>query len=184
MSIKFGPIDRVFVCEQGALTPNPPGVVVLPPNGSVDLCSITVQGNCPAILLSAVVNWCVTFTPLVTPVIATVPGFASVTFQLLLNGAPIYSVVDTAEQLGLPLGLLFTTASTTCETTSLLHFDLSNILGISTTSIDTYTLRATNIILSPPLVLPVVGPPAGTVTATAGPVTLVAEAIRVHRDGE
>lgn len=37
MAIKFGPIDRVFVCEQGALTPNPTGSVMLLP-GQVVLC--------------------------------------------------------------------------------------------------------------------------------------------------
>ncbi|AEG58834.1 hypothetical protein [Desulforamulus ruminis] len=178
MPIRFGPIERVFVSEQAALTP---GSILLPNGGSVDLASITVQGDCPAVLLQAVINFSVTFTPLITPVIATVPGFAQITFEFLLNGTPIYRVTETAEQAGLPLGLLFTTASTTFETVNMLHFDLSNLTGLSSTSIDTYTLRASNIILTPPLVTPA-GVAAGTVSAAAGPVTFIAEAVRIRRD--
>lgn len=193
---RFGKIDRVVFDESSAVLPPPPTtfpftspfLVTLPNGRAANLAVVSIEARPRhGVLLNAVVNWSATFTPPTTASVLNVPGFADVTFELLLNGTVIYRVSQTAIQKAVPLvqpTFLFTNASTTYQIASLLHFDITPVdqhvvCGCSGLNINTYTLRATNIFLSPPQVS------AGTATTTAlvGAVTLVAEKVAACSKG-
>ena len=179
MSI-HGRLKNIFIAQSGQLLPLPPVTppltspfpVNLPNGGTVNLALLNVRsaGNRSGAFLSATVNWSATFIPPDTPAVLNVPGFADVTFEILLNNiAVIYRVAQTAVQKGFPLiqpSFLFTIAVPTYEIASLGHFDRS--LPVEEHRV--YTLRATNISLTAPQVA------AGTAVTTAqvGAVTFTA----------
>lgn len=171
-------IERIFVCETNAVE-NPPFSTSLTPGGTVELCKVTVpvgrERN--AFLIHAMVDWSVTFTGLAVPVAIDAPGSAQVTFELLRDGGPIQRVTETAIQTGFNIFAAFVGPTTTFVTSKLLHVD-TPILGGNTNFLSTFTLRATNIILTAPIFGIV---PSATVTAAAGPVALVIEEIDTCR---
>jgi hypothetical protein len=130
-----------------------------------------------AFLIHALVDWSVTFTGLAIPVFIDVPGFAQVTFELLRDGGPIFSVTETANQAAPAILQLFVGPTTTFVKTTLLHLDTTSIGGAST-PLSTFTLRATNVILTAPIFDAIA---AATVTAAAGATTLVVEEIEACR---
>lgn len=171
----------VTVCESNAAIA-PPFPIALPAGGTVDLCTVFVPEDCDpnAFLLSAVVNWSVTFTGLVTPLVITSPGAAQVIFELLRDGIVIYRVIETANQIGANSAIVFVGPTSTFTTTSLLHFDTASLWhGCCNPFPTTYTLRATGITLIPPLSGAII---AGTVTAAAGAVTLVAAEVDICKE--
>lgn len=182
MSIKFTEIERVFVSE----TPDPvtasPFSTILNNGSNLDLASITIDANCDknGILLFGVVNWSITVTPLIDSVAIAIPAYGQISFDILLNGIVIYRVTQTAAQFGFPITGVFGIPSTTYNIATLLHFDTSALTAFTTSLVNTYTLRASNIILTPPL-LSIGGLTAGGITAAAGPVTFLAEKVEAHR---
>jgi hypothetical protein len=180
--VKFTEIERVFVDEHNPIA-TPPFPTNLPNGGFADLASVTINigRDKDAFLLHAVVNWSATFTPLSTPVNIAIIGNAQVTFQFLRNNTVIYQVIQSIPQPLVNLIPPFATAATGFDIASLLHFDTSSLCDCLGTSggFTTFTLRATNIILTPPLTPS--GALAGTVTAAAGPVTLVVEEVEACR---
>jgi len=180
----FSRVRRIIVAEQNAVLSLPP---ITPPlsspfpiqltNGGTlaPLAFITVDlRHCnSAVLLSAVVNWSVTFTPPETPSVLNVPGFADITFEIGLNGFGIYTVTQTAVQKGTPLedSCLFSETVPTFEIASLLHLNTTPLR--SEFNEFTYTLQASNISIVPPKVA------SGTATASAavGAVTFAAQVI-------
>ena len=137
-------------------------------NCTVNLSSITFNNHdMDGVILQAVINWRATFTPNDTTYALTTPGFADVTFELLLNGQVVYRVSQTAMQKGIPLTGNFATATSTDEMTVLLHFD------IPVRGNNTYTLQATNIVLT----APVLASGTATTSAAVGAVTFVVEEV-------
>lgn len=160
---------------------NPPFPINLPAGGTVELCRVVVpeERGSRAVLLNAVVNRSATFTGLADPVAIGVPGFVRVGFELLRNGGVVYRVIETANQAAPSIVGAFIGPTTTFVTTALLHLDTASLCGdFCAGSPALYTLRATNIIFTPPLTA---GVPAATVTAAAGAVTLAFEAVETHR---
>lgn len=173
--------EDVSVCEANAVI-TPPFPTSLPAGGTVELCTVFVPDDCEpnAFLLSAVVNWSVTFTGLASPLVITSPGSAQITFEILRDGIVIYRVIETASQIGANTAIVFVGPTTTFTTTSLLHLDTASLWqGCCNPFPTTYTLRATGIILTPPLSVATV---AATVTAAAGAVTLVAEEVDLCKE--
>lgn len=166
------------VAEKNAVLPLPPITppltspfpIPLPNGGTVYLAkvNIPVGHDHVGVLLSATVNWSATFTPSEAAAVTT-PGFATVIFEILLDDFVIYRVTQTALQQGAPSTATFAAATSTFEIATLLHFDI--VPGCHYSGCRTYTLRTTNILLTPPVIS------AGRATATAavGAVTLVAE---------
>ncbi len=163
-------IKHVVGTEKNAVLPLPPIAfpISLPHGVTVNLASLTFDcHNLDAAILQAVVNWSATFTPPSTASVLTTPGYADVAFELLLNGDVIYRVIQTATQKGIPIIGNFITATTTYQIASLLHFAIP-VYGHERNN---YTLRATNIVLT----APVLAAGLATTTAAAGAVTLVAK---------
>lgn len=173
-------IERVFECEANTLATPP---FITPLVSGATLCSIVVPTRRAGYLVRAVVNWSVTFTPLLVPIPLTVPGFAQVTFQIFKDGGPIAIVTDSAGQQGFSVDITvpFSTASSTFETTAIQILDTSSVFSV-TNPISLFELRATNVVLSPPLnVLGTVVTLAGSASAAQGLVSLVVEEIDVCR---
>jgi hypothetical protein len=174
-------IERVFTCEVNEVI-TPPFPVSLPAGGTVDLCKLTVPlGRSPsAFLITAVVNWSVTFTPISTGT-SDFPGSAQITFELLRDGGPIQRVTQPAIQLVFSGDVPSPTASTTFEIATLRHLDTISLSGI-TNPLATFLVRATNIILNPPIedIEGAVNPVA-TVTAAAGLTSLTVQEIKATR---
>lgn len=166
-------IDRVFECEVNTVVV-PPFTTTLPAGGTVSLCSIAVPARRAGYLVRAVVNWSATFTPPVFTVVPTIitSGFAQITFEILRDGGPIARVFQTAFS---PVGA-FPTPATTFEIATLQILDTQSLSGI-TNPISLFEVRATNIILVPPLLN--VG--LASASAAAGLVSLVVEEIDVCR---
>lgn len=177
--VKFTEIERVFACEVNSVV-TPPFPTTLPPFGTVDLCqlSVPIGRDRDGFVIHAVVNWSATFTGFATPLVLATPGFAQITFELLRDGGPIQRVVQTAGQVGFTIGAPFTGSSTTFEIATMLHLDTTSLTGIAN-PIATFILRATNILLSPPLTA--AGTPAGTITAAAGLTSLIVEEVEACR---
>lgn len=173
----FTGIDRVFTCETNALV-TPPFPTALTPNGTVDLCKISIPSRRArnAFLVNAMINWSATFTPLSTANLET-PGFAQITFALLRDGSPIFHVIETAGQIVLT-STSFISASTTFITTKLQHWDTTVLTGV-VNPITVFAVRATDIILVPPLAS--AGVSIGTITAAAGAVTLSVEEVKARK---
>jgi hypothetical protein len=171
-------IERVFACEVNEVV-SPPFPVSLPPGGTVDLCKLTVPlGRSPsAFLVTAVVNWSVTFTPIGLAA-QDFPGFAQITFELLRDGGPIQRVIQSAIQLVFSDDVVTAFTSTTFKIATLRHLDTTSLNGI-TNPLATFLVRATNIILNPPLELGTT--PVATVTAAAGLTSLTVEEVEASR---
>jgi hypothetical protein len=174
-------IERVFACEVNEVV-SPPFTVSLPPGGTVDLCKLTVPlGRSPsAFIVTAVVNWNVTFTP-IGLVDQDFPGFAQITFELLRDGGPIQQVTQSVIQLFFSPDVLSSTASTTLEIATLRHLDTTSLGGI-TNPLATFIIRATNIILTPSIdQVGTVRNPVSIVTAAAGLTSLTVEEVEACR---
>ncbi|VBB05188.1 Hypothetical protein LUCI_0395 [Lucifera butyrica] len=173
-------IERVFECE-GNTTVFPPFPTTLPAGGTVPLCSIIVCSHRAAYLVRAIINWSATFTPLASALALTSGGFAQVEFDLLRDGVVIERVFQTAPQVGFGVGIPFTTASTTFEIAAMQILDTSSL--VSDPPLSVFELRATNVILTPPLsTVGTVITPVGTTTAAVGAVSLVVEQIEARRN--
>jgi hypothetical protein len=175
-------IERVFACEVNEVV-SPPFPVSLPAGGTVDLCKLTVPlGRCPsAFIVTAVVNWSVTFTPIPGAGDSDFPGSAQITFELLRDGGPIQRVTQPAIQLVFSGDFPSPTASTTFEIATLRHLDTTSLGGI-TNPLATFLVRATNIILNPPIEqIEDVVTPVATVTAAAGLTSLTVQEVEASR---
>lgn len=169
-------IERVFECEINTVV-SPPFTTTLPAGGTVDLCKIVVTSRRTAYLVRAVINWSATFTPLLTLLDLTSSGSVQVQFEILKDGGPIARVTQTIGQIGGGIGVLFDTATTTFDTTPIQILDISHLGGVAN-PITIFELRATNIILNPPLnTLGTIITALGSVTAEVGLVSLVVEEV-------
>jgi hypothetical protein len=175
-------IERVFACEVNEAV-SPPFPVSLPASGTVDLCRLTVPlvSSPSAFLVTAVVNWSVTFTPTIA-LNSDFPGFTQITFELLRDGGPIQRVIQSAIQLVFSDDQPTPTASTTFKIATLRHLDTTSLGGIIN-PLATFVIRATNIILNPPLNVENVNTPTpvATVTAAAGLTSLTVEEVGACR---
>jgi hypothetical protein len=161
-------IRHFILAEKNAVLPLPPTAfpTSLSSRDIVNLASITFRiHDLDGVLLQAVVNWSATFTPSATATTLTTPGFADVTFEILLNDQVVYRVSQTTVQKENPIVGNFTAATTTQATTALLHFN------IPAHGSNTYILRANNIVLT----APVLASGTATTSAAVGAVTLIAE---------
>lgn len=159
-----------ILTEKNAVLPLPPTAfpTSLSSHDIVNLASINFKiHDLDGVIVQAVVNWSATFTPSATATVLTIPGFADVTFEILLNGQVVYRVSQSVMQKEIPLSGNFTAATTTEATTSLLHFN------VSVHGANTYTLRANNIVLT----APVLASGTATTSAAVGAVTLIAEGV-------
>ncbi|MDF2568908.1 MAG: hypothetical protein K0R55_512 [Sporomusa sp.] len=172
-------IERVFGCEINAID-TPPFTTTLPDNGTVTLCSITVPTRRDAYLVRAVINWSVTFTPIIPAiglVILSTPGFAQAQFEILKDGGPIARVTQSLGQLGFTIGDIFNTEASNFGVATLQVLDTTSVSGVSN-ELATFEVRATNIILTAPLsVNGTTIIPLGDIVSAVGSVSLVVEQV-------
>ncbi|QDR80653.1 hypothetical protein [Sporomusa termitida] len=174
-------IERVYGCEINAID-TPPFTTTLPVNGTVGLCSITVPTRRDAYLVRAVINWSVTFTPILPAVnLLSSPGAAQVQFEILKDGGPIARVTQSLGQLGFIVGAVFNTTTSNFGIAALQVLDTSSLCGTSN-ELSTFEVRATNINLTVPLSV-VTGTiiPVGNVVSAVGHVSLVVEQVDTCR---
>ncbi len=176
-------VERVFECEANILA-SPPFPTNFPTGGSINLCTIALNSRRTAYLIRAVVNWSATFIPLASALTLSAGGLAQVQFEIVRDGVPIARVTQTVSQAGAAVGAIFATASTAFDTTPIQTLDSTSLGGIIN-PLTIIELRASNIILTPPLnILGTVLLPIGSVTAAAGLVSLVVEEVRFCRSGD
>lgn len=183
--MKFGEIKRVVFDESNQNLPPPPITAPLTTpftttisnGGTTNIAVVSLKAKRPVgVLLNAVVNWSATFTPPSTTATLVVPGLASITFEILRNGAVLYRVSQTAIQNAFftrPDGT--TTPLTVYQIATLLHFDTAldapQFCNEGSPQLDVYLLRATNVLL----VAPQVSAGTAVTTAAVGAVTFIAE---------
>lgn len=178
-------IERVYGCEINAID-TPPFTTTLPANGTVSLCSITVPTRRDAYLVRAVINWSVTFTPIIptVSVVLSTPGFAQAQFEILKDGGPIARVTQSLGQLGFTIGALFSTQTASFGVAALQVLDTTSLCG-NTNEISTFEVRATNIALSVPSGISGTSIiPLGSIVSAVGHVSLVVEQVDTCRQEE
>ncbi len=176
-------IERVYGCEIN-ITDTPPFTTTLPDNGTVSLCSITVPTRRDAYLVRAVINWSVTFTPIIPAVgliVLSTPGFAQAQFEILKDGGPIARVTQSLGQLGFTIGDLFNTEASNFGVAAMQVLDTTSLCGASN-ELSTFEVRATNVVLTAPLsVNGTTIIPLGDIVSAVGPVSLVVEQVDACR---
>lgn len=174
-------INRVFECEINT-TEVPPFTTTLPDNGTVTLCSLTVPSRRGGFLVRAVINWGVTFTPFITTVILSTPGFAQAQFEILKNGGPIARVTQSLGQLGFTIGDIFNTEASNFGVATL---QVKDDQTGNTNPLSVFEVRATNITLTAPLSIngtTII--PLGDIKSAVGLVSLVVEEVENQRQEE
>jgi hypothetical protein len=187
--VKFGEIERVSFSEVDSVLPLPP---TTPPftspfplsliNGStvnLALLNVSSRHDNDGVLLQAVINWSATFTPPANTsnVTITIPGYTTVSFEILLNGIVIARTTQTAVQNSTSptSSSTFSAATTTFNIAALSHFDKNPIFNCHL--IKAYALRVTNI----SVVAPQVSSGVATASASAGAVTMLAGKVAARR---
>lgn len=174
--------NQVYECEIN-LIDTPPFTTTLPDNGTVTLCSLTVPSRRGGYIVRAVINWGVTFTPFITTVILSTPGFAQAQFEILKNGGPIARVTQSLGQLGFTIGDLFNTEASNFGVATLQVKD--NPLNGNFNPLSVFEVRATNITLTAPLSIngtTII--PLGDITSAVGSVSLIVEEVEGSRQEE
>lgn len=176
----FSGVERVYVDENAAPLALPPASFPIPltEGSTIELATLGIKlgADRDGILLAAAVNWSATFdfTPVVNFAILQ-PSVVTITFELLRDGEPIYRITQSATQSIVPFARTAQRLTTsTYEIAALLHFDPSAVFEFA--GFTTYTLRATNISITP-FIFQFDGTPVISITAAAGAVTLIAKKI-------